>query len=445
ISANLTQPRAWEAPPEPVCIYLLRSAIRFLDVMTEELLRIFFKYVFAVEEAKGQGLVTKKKISAFANAVLKGENFPSGSEFDTLIKNLKADKPNDIASLLNHLQTACFVIISYTSGPRVSEIRRASTESLKYVRHIKGREFPYYYAARSKKRFSGDRNVSNATEDESPWVLSPAGVIAFGVLKRLSEPARAKSKKDNLWLVTAGNALWPFNARQGYSVISSTAINKRLNSFAVFMNLKSTIGWEGRLYSHMGRKHFARFIAKRDRAALGDLALQYSHTSAYSVDISYAKPDSEFRRLLKEEFNVEMESVALELAGLSPQQIFHNVGAKFESRTIGKFVGQVRSIKEIRILLSRGTILVPCQWGVCMYRQETSACKGSKQEPNPENRSPSTCVGCLNFIATPKHRLWWQNYKDDSLRFLRQSNLPQQTRLILTSRLEECEEVLRII
>lgn len=445
MSTYLAPAQAWEAPPEPICIYLLKSSIRFVDVMAESLLSMFYKYVEAVEGAKDQGLVTKKKIAAFANAMLMTEKFPSSIEFDAAINDLKANKPNDVACLINHLQTACFIIISYTSGPRVSEIRRASTKSLKYVRHIKGQEFPYYYAARSKKRFSGDRNVSTAMEDESPWILSPAGVIAFGVLKRLSERARLKSGKDNLWLVTAGNALWPFNARRGYEVISSSAINRRLNMFAVFLNLKSETGWEGTLHSHMGRKHFARFVAKRDRTALGDLAIQYSHTSAHSVDISYAKPDSEFRRLLKDELNVEMESVALELAGLSTEQVYHNAGDKFEERTIAKFIGQMRSMREVRMLLARGTILVPCQWGVCMYRQETSACQGSKQEPNPENRSPTTCIGCLNFIATPRHRLWWENYKDDSVSLLRQSNIPQQTRIILMSRLEECERVLEKI
>lgn len=443
ISVGLKLSLKWEAPPEPVCLMLLRESISFVELMAEDIIRIFIKYTVGVDAALGGTSYVKKKVSIAARKFISDESFSNSEAANKFIIGLNATKPQDIAFLLRHLLSACFVIISYTSGARVSEVRRAGMGSIKRVEHIEGREYPYYFAPRSKKRFDAYQNASNGGEDEDhPWILSPAAEGAFKILERVSEPARLKSGHNNLWLVTTGNALWPFSPTKGYVVVSGSTINKRLNDFGIFIGLESKTGWSGKLHSHMGRKHFARFVAKRDRTALGDLAVQYSHTSAFSVDISYASPDSEFRRLVREELNVEMESIASELAGLSPDDIYLSPGAKIGGRSVGKFVGQFRTSKEVKILLARGTTLVPCQWGVCMYRQETSACKGSRLEPNPAVKSPVVCKGCANFFATPKHYLWWENYKQDSVRLLRQSNISLQAKLILESRLAEAEEVL---
>ncbi|PZX01978.1 hypothetical protein DFS28_101328 [Pseudomonas sp. 478] len=446
VTVGLKRSFKWEAPPEPVCLFLLKESICFVDSMAEDLIRIFIKYTVGVEKAMSDEIYSKKRISKTARLSIVDESFSTVDLVDKFTTGLYATKPQDIAFLIRHLLSACFIIISYTSGARVSEVRRAGVGSIKRIRHIGGREYTYYFAPRSKKRFDAYLKTNDGDEgDDSPWILSQAAEKAFRVLELLSEPARVKSGKNNLWLVTTGNALWPFRPNMGYVVVTGCTINKRLNDFGKYLSLESNTGWKGKLHSHMGRKHFARFVAKRDRTALGDLALQYAHTSAYSVDISYASPDSEFRRLIREELNVEMESIASELAGLSANDIYMNAGAKVGDRSVSKFLGQFRTSKEIKILLARGTILVPCQWGVCMYRQETSACNGSRVEPNPARRSPSICKECANFFATPKHRIWWENYRQDSIKLLKQSNIAIQTKIILESRLLDAEDVLKDI
>lgn len=443
VSVGLKQSSKWEAPPEPVCLMLLRESISYVESTSEDLIRIFLKYTMGVENALSDKVNGKKRISRAAKNTIAEECFGNGNIVEKFTTGFSAGKPQDIAFLIKHLLSACFIIISFTCGARVSEIRRAGAESVKRIRHHQGREFPYYFAPRSKKRFDASSNLAIGDESEdAPWILSPAAENAFRVLKRLSEPARLKSGKDNLWLVTAGNALWPFNPIKGYVVVTSCTINKRLNDFAIFLGVESVTGWIGKLHSHMGRKHFARFIAKRDRTALGDLALQYSHVSAFSIDLSYASPDSEFRRLVREELNVEMESVASDLTGLSVDDIYLSAGAKIGNRTVSKFLGQFITAKEVKILLARGTNLVPCQWGVCMYRQETSACNGSRLEPNPAIKSPAICKNCANFFATPKHYIWWDNYRQDSIRLLKQSNISPQVRIILEARLVDAEEVI---
>jgi len=82
-----------------------------------------------------------------------------------------------------------------------------------------------------------------------------------------------------------------------------------------------------RLYSwtSRGRKACARFIAKRDRAALADLAIQFGHLSPHVTDACYGQPDSEYRRLIDEELAAQMQEVATELAGLDAAASYTNM------------------------------------------------------------------------------------------------------------------------
>jgi len=203
-------------------------------------------------------------------------------------------------------------------------------------------------------------------------------------------------------------------------------------------------GWKFKLHSHMGRKHFARFVVKRDRGALGDLAIQYSHATAVSVDISYAMPDGEFKRLVYEELAEAMDSVVEDLSGLSESQVYSASMADGSSR-IQKFLGRVLRDSDVKRLLAAGTKLIPCQWGYCLYDEKSSACQGGRELPNPINRSPDICSSCSNFHATPVHYLWWEEYRQDSLRVLSWSGMPEQVVKVVKARLDKAVEVLDVI
>lgn len=436
----------WEAPPEPVSIFLIKMAISFIEELSGDLIRILKKYASAVKIAKANGSSSRKVIQRFARKSISSERFTGLNKCGELVGSYKATNSAHVAILIRHLQAACFVVITYTCGPRVSEVRRATSNSLKVEVDASGNDLAFYFAKRSKKMYAGASNMRVVSDDHDyPWVLSPAAYSAFGVLKDLSEPARLDCGVDNLWLTIAGRGLWPIYGVKGHQIAGSGTMNSRLQKFASLIDLSKRTGWTGTLHSHMGRKNLARFIAKRDRSVLEDLAVQYSHSSAYTIDVHYARPDSEFRRLVREELHKEMEAAATELVGLAPSVIYSKNKMDFESRPIAKFVGKTISEVELKTMLARGTILVPCQWGVCIYRQQTSACLGSKLEPNPIKRSPEICKGCSNFVATPKHKLWWENFRSDSVQLLRQSNLPMQTRLIIESRVKDADEILDVV
>ncbi len=444
ISRGLKESIFWEAPPEPVCLHLLRRSIEVVENLSEDMIRLFSKYSNAAEEAVGMGLKTKKTISSYALAAISDERFTSALHIPE-VGSYTILNTVHLGYLKNQLVTACFIVITYTCGPRVSEVRRATSASLRTIEHLGGRPFDYYFAPRSKQRFTSRINSSAGASDVVPWVLSPIASEAFRIMREISRPLRKRSGIDNLWLTSTGNSLWAFKPKHLPGILTSGQFNQRLNSFAKFIDLEGSTGWNGRLHSHMGRKFLARFIAKRDRSYLGDLAVQFSHTTSDSVDYSYAQPDEDFRAVVKEEVAAEIDIVVDILVGSSPELIF--LGATGSERTsqLKNFIGQCRSSRDVKKLLAKGALLVPCQWGLCLYRQETSACSGSKKGPDPSNRTPAICKGCTNFLATPRHAQWWRDYEEDSLRVLKQKNIPMQTKMILEERLKDAQSVLKSI
>jgi hypothetical protein len=259
---------------------------------------------------------------------------------------------------------------------------------------------------------------------------------------------RTVAKVNSFWAAILCSGLWTCTSRMTVSPASPSTLNTRLNVFASFIELGERTGWRGRLHSHMGRKACARFIAKRDRAALADLALQFGHLSAYVTDVGYARPDAEYRRLIDEELAAEMNEAALELARLDVSRTFSNMGdgqlSELRDR-VAEFVGELYSMDEVRRLLGRGARLVPCDWGMCVYREETSACGGNQFGPSSERRSPVVCRTCINFLATEKHRPYWQRRIEDCARVLAMRRIPDQVRRLVSMRMAEAKEVISAI
>lgn len=110
-----------------------------------------------------------------------------------------------------------------------------------------------------------------------------------------------------------------------------------------------------------------------------------------------------------------------------------------------RFVGEMRRAVDVRRLLAAGVRLVPCDWGMCIYRQETSLCEGTRDGPSPERRSPSVCRKCLNFVATRKHLPFWRRRVGDCQRVLSHRGLPEQTQRLVELRLIEAQSVVRAI
>jgi hypothetical protein len=438
----------WVAPPEPVCLELIRQAIRLLGTPADDLIRLRRKYILASESAKRRRL-RRDVVGAIAARSLHGERFATLPGEDHAWTALSAEYPLTIKHLIGGLEGACALVLLFLSGPRMSEIRQARPGCLRYLRHSNGIEYPYYFAHRSKQMASSKEGIRSRIGPKSRgWILGPAGVRALEVLEQLSCNVRRLSGVDSFWATIRSRGLWTCTERTTVSVISSDRLNLRLNVFASMIGLADRTGWRGRLHSHMGRKACARFIAKRDRTALADLALQFGHLSAYVTDSTYARPDAEYQRLIDQELAAEMRETAVELAGLDLQSTFSNMGstrvAALRDR-LANFVGELYSTADVRRLLGQGVRLVPCDWGMCVYREETSACGGNQFGPSAERRSPVVCRTCINFVATEKHRPYWRRRIEDCQRVLALRDIPEQVRRLVQLRMAEAKEVLSSI
>ncbi len=438
----------WTAPPEPVCLELIRQAIRLIGKPADDIIRLREKYIIASESLKRRK--DRKRVRVAATRSLKGERFATLDGEEGSWTDLSAEQPRAIKHLAAALEGACATVLLFLSGPRVSEIQLAGPGCLRYLRHSNGISYPYYFAHRSKQRASSaETGVRYRLDAQNRgWILGPAGVRALEVLEKLSRRARAASKSTSYWASVVCSGLWSVSSRTRFSVATPSRLNIRLNDFARLVGLAERTGWHGRLHSHMGRKACARFIAKRDRTALADLALQFGHLSAYVTDVGYARPDAEYRRLIDEELAAEMYEVAADLAALDVERTFSNLAdpavVALRDRA-ADFVGQMRSTVDVRRMLGQGVRLVPCDWGMCVYREETSACGGNEFGPNAERRSPVVCRTCINFLATEKHRPFWQRRVEDCRTVLQHRGLPEQTVKLVQLRLSEALQVLASI
>jgi hypothetical protein len=325
--ADTRPPDPWSAPPEPVCLELIRQAIRMIETPADEIIRLRERYVLACEAAKRRHGRSIKRIVRDARAALSTERFsvlPGEAQPWT---HLPATSPVSLKQLVAALEGACAVVLLFLSGPRVSELRRASTGCVRRIVHANGIAYPYFIAQRSKRGFGRTRSGTSPPRMgiERGWILGDAGVRALDVLRRLSRVTRRVSGIDSFWLTVHSPGLWTLVPKTPITIAPSSILNRHLNEFARFVQLFQRTGWSGRLHSHMGRKAYARFIAKRDRTALADLAIQFGHLSAYVTDRCYAQPDVEYRRLVEEELSGQMQEVAAELAGLDAAGTYSNL------------------------------------------------------------------------------------------------------------------------
>ena len=98
-----------------------------------------------------------------------------------------------------------------------------------------------------------------------------------------------------------------------------------------------------------------------------------------------------------------------------------------------------------RMLVEAGLVLGVCEYGYCVFRVETSACRGNAAGPNPVHREPSTCARCKNFAVSAAHRPYWLEQIRRCEALLHEPALPTQTLKIVRERLEEARAMLRSI
>ena len=440
LSVRGATPRTHDRPPAPytpdiVAIPLIQGAIEFLSTAALPILTARERCLQEYQRRRTPGDERRSaRLAALAALHDITIDTPRGLH--------RLDSYRSLTSLIELLYGACFVIVSYLVGPRVSEILRLRAGCVQPLEDLGQTAAPSIasivgtiYKAES---YHGRRHQ---------WIAPAPALHAIAVLEALSAPHRHCSGRHDLWQRPRVRHFsideWLPDSAMTFRISDTASANARVNRFATWLRLPRYQGRSWHFNSHQGRKTFARFVALRDRTALYALAQHLGHRDVRQTDQAYVGTDYQLSREI--ETAVLDQSVSAWEHLLSARTLAGSLGIEVLARR-PRFRG-ARVKQEIRayarMLAESGLTLGVCEWGYCVYREEFSACHGSATAPDPVRREPSTCARCKNFSVTDAHRPYWIDQIDRYERLLNDPALPTQTLKIARARLEEARALIR--
>jgi len=439
-AAGVRQARCGAIPytPDVVAVPLVQGAIAFLAESAVDILCARERYAAAYMQARHRGYRRDKCRRAGLAALRSGTiRVPAGVRApDSLV---------DLGDLVDRLYTACFVVISYLVGPRVSEVLSLQAGCVKPLsREDGGTDADLAVISGSIFKLEADYYGRRHN-----WVAPPPAVHAVFVLEALSAPHRQRTGRTDLWLRPASRHLgaseWQPDTSVSVWIPRAEWVNQGLRRLSKWFALPSHEGRPWKLSTHQGRKTFARFAALRDRTSLFALAQHLGHRDRAITDRGYVGTDYSLAREIGA--NILDQSVSAWEHMLSQPRLGGRAGQEIlatRPRFHGAHMKQdIRSYA--RLLADAGLTLGLCDWGFCVYRQPYSACLGTAHGPNPVRREPSTCSRCRNFAVSAEHRPYWEDQARRYEALLNEPALPTQSLKIARERLVEALAVLQSI
>ena len=421
------------ATPDAVAIPLITGALRLIEIPAGDVIALQQAAQTARSAAHAAGrnrwtawTAARQAVSGFTFATIPGESAPWYPHQIT--------GTGQISGLVERLRDAAFVLITYLVGLRASEVLGLRTGCVEPCRSDALPDGFVYLHGRIRK--------TSASQDGDPhrWIAPPCIARAIEVLEALSIPWRARTGRRNLWLSSSGGGFLGPAAR--IDVLTDSHINKRLNDlFAPFLDLPAYQGKPWKFSTHQGRVTFASFVGRRDPTSLDALRAHYGHRNIVMTR-DYIRDDPELGHLMDKHARKETKGevakllTATVIGGPAGRRILEQ--SPFRGRTVDQEV-----LKYVRFVLEDTNLVIGiCDWGICLYRRETSKCHGDNHGPNPVYRSESTCVGCLNFAALPEHRSVWEARRERNSELLRHPGLDAGSRSVAQARIAECDRIL---
>lgn len=423
--------KKWPHTPNLIAIQLIQSSIYLLEQGSAKILLARDIYADAIAKGRQHGLSYDGCLNRASHSLIK-----SGIVMPITGKHIISVR--DIAELVNMLYAACFVVISYLVGARVSEIMHLKAGCIQQ-RNDTGSTITYIVGSIFKRQpeYRGRPHE---------WVAPPAAILAISVLEALSAHFRQQSQREELWLRKRnahGATEWDMSNSSSLVIPTSARISQLLKRFALWLDLPKHEGKDWMLSTHQGRKTFARFAGLRDRSSLFAIAQQLGHRERAVTDQGYCGSDYRLEKEINDEI-LEQSIGAWEnmlsvdkLGGLAGEEIVTK-RPRFRGTRLKQ---DIKSYA--RMLVDAGLVLGVCDWGYCVYREDTSACLGNATGPNPARREPSTCARCSNFVVSDKHQPYWEDQIQKGMSMLDDPSLPLQTIRVVRERVEEAKRVIR--
>ena len=422
--------------PDVVAVPLVSAALRLIDRPADDVIALFEQAQQAFDKTLDKTPCQKggayksalRAIAGFRFSTLPGELAPWHEAPVTSTKI--------ISFLMDRIADACFIVIAYLTGARVSEILGLQIGCIQHRPSTDGTENFAYMVGRIYK------TVVRAEGDEHRWVIPAPVERAITVMEHMTETLREKTGRSDLWLNTGNAGL--IGPDTVIAVLTRQLVNLRLNTqFAVFINLPAYKGEPWHLSTHQARKTFARFIGKRDRTALHALQKHFGHISRAMTDLSYVGTDFKLDELIDgqaREETVDALQIILtstNLGGRAGREIVRR--SQFRGRTIDAEVTEFAA----RYVEQTGMVLGICPTGFCVFKKNTSACHGTDKGPNEVLRSPEVCGGCINHVVSEKHRPFWEEYRNENTELLKYPNIGPISRDLAQRRVAMADRNLR--
>ncbi len=312
-------------------------------------------------------------------------------------------RKQDLNKLTKHLIEACYIVVAALTGMRISELLSLEVGCLLHESLDDGSGGGLLYVRGTLIKTSG-------SPDGQPerWVAGLDGPgnhvrTAITLLERLSADFRRRSGERHLFLSVGPQA------RGLPSTPGGTSINERINQFAQAMG--TTRPWV--FSSHQFRKTFARFVALGDKSGLLALKQHFKHISVAMTD-RYVGVDFDLVDLIASERQDEMARALDSL--LASEHLAGRMGTHIAARNQrfrGRAGSEVRREYVRMVLTETDLTIVPHEYGVCVYQEETARCGGKLSRVGL-----SACASCANFAVAPEHTPFWERHRAAGLRLL---------------------------
>jgi integrase len=421
----------WSPIPIALAIPLIQDALTWIKTggpITNRLLEVVKRQVGST--------VGKNRKEVYRLTARAYEAISASDDYVELTKLLRTseDVVTVLRSAVKLTDGAAISLILLITGVRISELRSLLCGCVSEKVHDNGNRYLYINGTAAKKKGK-----------KRSWVVPEVVADAIGLLEKRQGWSDVENVKVSLFTSFAGNGV-NVRAKTRKTSTSIATLQKLFCRFALSSYREAPFPVNLRLHPHQCRKTFARFVMCRDKRALGALVQHYGHLYAAVLDGAYVGSDIELQEILDEENRADLAEGLMDLLtsgslGGKAGRALTEMRSSVQSSVV--FGGKTALEKIVNGMIGRGIRLAPCNWGYCLYEQETSACRGSSTGPDPINRCASTCASCTNFVITEKYRQWWEERFRREEAFLDRGDLPEQTKMLVASRLEETALVLK--
>ena len=308
---------------------------------------------------------------------------------------------------LNYLQTACFVLIAFATGMRVSELL-SLREGCCEIQKEAGQPDLVWLRSRVFKM----QGVPNGRS--AKWLGGPICARAVRVLERLGRRVRQRMKVGYLWMpipaIQKPRPVGPFVAQN---------VRIRLDRFVAMLGLRDSRGRAPRIHPHMFRRTFARYVVRYDTTNLLALKEHFKHVSLSMTDYYVGSDVELWALMMEEEEKLLFESFdkalrADHMAGPGGARLKRKIDeAITEGRLPKEFRGEAGDHLRkgmIRNLVESGQRVYPCAASnYCWFRPESALCT-QENHPLLKRCNPGACT---NSIITLEHKPHWEKVQRD--------------------------------